>query len=38
MVLVQKWPFFQPFFLGNLDHENIFYDIVEQMKKNLSTL
>ena len=30
MVLVQKWPFFQLFFLGNLGQENIFYDILEQ--------
>ena len=27
MVLVQKWPFIQLFFLGNIRHENIFYDI-----------
>ena len=32
MVLVQKWPFFQLFFLGNLGQENIFYDILEQEK------
>ena len=30
MVLVQKWPFFQLFFIVNLGQENIFYDIVEQ--------
>ena len=30
MVLVQKWPFFQPFFLGNIDQENFFYDILER--------
>ena len=30
MVLVQKWPFFNLFFLGNLDQENIFYDILER--------
>ena len=30
MVLVQKWPFFQLFFLANLGQENIFYDILEQ--------
>ena len=29
MVLVQKWPFFQLFFLGNIGQENVFYDIVE---------
>ena len=32
MVLVQKWPFFQLFFLGNLGQENVFYDILEQKK------
>ena len=30
MVLVQQWPFFQLFFLGNLGRENVFYDILEQ--------
>ena len=30
MVLVQKWPFFQPFFLGNIGQENIFYGILER--------
>ena len=30
MVLVQKWPFFQLFFFGNLDKENVFYDILER--------
>ena len=29
MVLVQKWTFFEPFFLGNLSKENAFYDILE---------
>ena len=29
MVLVQKWPFFQLFFLGNMGQENVFYDILE---------
>ena len=29
MLLVQKWPFFQAFFfLGNIDEENVFYDIL----------
>ena len=28
MVLVQKWPFFQFFFLGNIGQENVFYDIL----------
>ena len=27
MVLVQKWPFFHLSFLGNIDRENVFYDI-----------
>ena len=30
MVLVQKWSFFQLFFLGNIGQENVFYDILEQ--------
>ena len=30
MVLVQKCPFFQLFFLGNKGQENVFYDILEQ--------
>ena len=30
MVLVQKWPFFQLFFLGSIGHENVFYYILEQ--------
>ena len=30
MVLVQKWPFFQLFFLGNVVQEIVSYDIVEQ--------
>ena len=29
MVLVQKWPFFQLFSLGNIRQENVFYDILE---------
>ena len=29
MVLVQTWPFFQFFFLGNIGQENVFYDILE---------
>ena len=32
MVLVQKWPFFQLFVLGNIGHENVFYDILELKK------
>ena len=30
MVLVQKWPFFQVFFLGKIGQENVFYDILER--------
>ena len=30
MVLMNKWPFFQIFFLGNIGQENVFYDILEQ--------
>ena len=30
MVLVQKWPFFKLFFLGNIGQENVFYDILER--------
>ena len=30
MVLVQKWPFFRRFFLGNIGQENVFYDILER--------
>ena len=30
MVLVQKWPFFQLFFLGNIGLENVSYDILER--------
>ena len=29
MVLVQKWSCFQFFFLGNIDQENVFDDILE---------
>ena len=31
MVLVQKWPFFQLFLLGNIGQENVFYDILERI-------
>ena len=30
MVLVQKWPFLQLFFLGNIGQENDFYDILKR--------
>ena len=29
MVLVQKWPLFNLFDLGNISMENVFYDILE---------
>ena len=32
MVLVQKWPFSQLYFLGNIGKENVFYDILERKK------
>ena len=32
MVLVQKCQLFQLFFLGNTDHENVFYDILAEKK------
>ena len=30
MVLVQNWPFFHLFVLGNIGQENVFYDILER--------
>ena len=30
MVLVQKWPIFQLFFLANIGQENVFYDILDR--------
>ena len=30
MVLVEKWSFFQLFFLGNIGCKNVFYDILER--------
>ena len=32
MVLVQKWPCFQLYLLGNIGQENVFYDILERKK------
>ena len=32
MVFIQKWPFFQLFFLRNIGQENVFYDILEEKK------
>ena len=28
--MVQKWPFFQVYFVGNIGRENVFYDILER--------
>ena len=36
MVFLQKWPFFQFFFLGNIGQENVFYDILEGKNAFLS--
>ena len=33
MVLVQKWPIFQLFVLGNVGQENVFYDILAGKKR-----
>ena len=30
MLLVQKWPFWELFFLDNIGQENVFYDILER--------
>ena len=30
MVFVQKWPFFETFFLANIGQENIIYDILQR--------
>ena len=30
MALIQKWPFFQLFVLGNISQESVFYDIPER--------
>ena len=30
MVLLEKWPFFQLFFLDNIGQEIVFYDILER--------
>ena len=30
MVLVQKWPFCQIFFLGSIGQENVFYDVLKR--------
>ena len=36
MVLVQKWPFFHFFLLGNIGQENVFKDIPERKNAFLS--
>ena len=36
MVLVNKWPFFQLFFLGNIGQEIVSYDILERKNAFLS--
>ena len=36
MVLVQKWPSFQLFILGNIGEENVRYDILERKNAFLS--
>ena len=33
MVLVRKWPFFQPCFFINIGQENVFYDILKRKKE-----
>ena len=33
MVLVQNWPFFHLFILGNIGQENVFYDDGERIKR-----
>ena len=35
MVLVQKWPFLQLFFLSKIDQENDFYYILERKNASL---
>ena len=32
MVLIQKWPFFQLPFFGNIGQKNVFYNILERKK------
>ena len=35
MVLLQKWPFFQLSFLGNIGQKNVFYDILDRKNTSL---
>ena len=37
MVLVQKWSFFQFLFLGKIDQENVFYDILQRKNAFLAS-
>ena len=37
MILMQKWPYFQVFLLGNIYQINVSYDILE-LKERLSRL
>ena len=34
--MVQKWPFYQLLFLGNIGQENVFYDILERKEAFLA--
>ena len=36
MVVVEEWPFFQVFFLGNIGQENVFKDILERKNSILA--
>ena len=36
MVLIQKWPFFQFFLLGNIGQKNVFYDILKRINPFLA--
>ena len=36
MLLFQKWPFFQLFFLANVGQENVIYDILERKNASLA--
>ena len=38
MDLVQKWSFLQLVFLGNIGHENVFYDIEEEEVQKVEKL
>ena len=36
MVLAQKWPYYELFFLGNIGQENVFNDILERKNASLN--